>query len=553
MSARISKAPQSSKRGPSKGDGHEAKVGRTSPAPSRSEVAKLQKTLSITSYIAQQRYASKRQTMRTAAKQRQMDRESKRSLQRAAVRITYSAPKTAQHWRAHGVYIQREAAISGKDALFTESGATDDIAGTLAGWQKAGDKRLFRLIISPEMGARLDMKTLTKETMQKLEKELGTKLEWVAAVHTNTDHPHVHVALRGVTDSGQELKIPKQTIRTSIREYVEEAATRQIGFRSEQEIDAATVQEAYKQRVTSLDKAIASNGLKTDKTITFDTQGEYMRRMSLRQPVKALAIERRLETLASMGFATRVSGTQWSVSDSFMTQIKNLAQVGDRQRMLSRHMAPASSVGQEIQNGNWNDVQHLNARILGHDEDEETGKRYMLVEATDGRIIQLPHRKDIEAMRADGKLKRDELITVGRKHGRLTIKEHGNAYQAINDPYVIAQMRDDYTGKAEREGWLKKFDDASEVKHVVFTASQLETVLGATKGRTQEEAQTASRLIVAREAVPIDDEQFATYSETQKGYVVTAPALNMKTMVQVVQHERSKQKRDKDIELERDI
>ncbi len=86
--------------------------------------------------------------------------------------------------------------------MFVHDGTENDTAKTLDGWQKAGDQRLFRLIISPENGANMDMRKLTEETMKRLEKQLDTKLQWTAAIHTNTDHPHVHVALRGVTEDG---------------------------------------------------------------------------------------------------------------------------------------------------------------------------------------------------------------------------------------------------------------------------------------------------------------------------------------------------------------
>jgi type IV secretory pathway VirD2 relaxase len=41
--------------------------------------------------------------------------------------------------------------------------------------------------------------------MKGMEKDLGTELEWVAVAHHNTEHPHVHVALRGVRSDMQPL------------------------------------------------------------------------------------------------------------------------------------------------------------------------------------------------------------------------------------------------------------------------------------------------------------------------------------------------------------
>jgi type IV secretory pathway VirD2 relaxase len=37
-----------------------------------------------------------------------------------------------------------------------------------------------------------DLKTFTRDLMGQMEKDLGTKLDWVGVDHWNTDNPHVH-------------------------------------------------------------------------------------------------------------------------------------------------------------------------------------------------------------------------------------------------------------------------------------------------------------------------------------------------------------------------
>ena len=39
------------------------------------------------------------------------------------------------------------------------------------------------------------MKRLTRDLVSRMERDLGMPLEWVAAAHYNTEHPHVHMAL----------------------------------------------------------------------------------------------------------------------------------------------------------------------------------------------------------------------------------------------------------------------------------------------------------------------------------------------------------------------
>ena len=115
-------------------------------------------------------------------------------------------------WRAHGRYVARESATHEGDPRavgFDSRGESIDIAARLEGWQKANDERLWKLIVSPEFGDRADMKRLTRDLMSRMEKDLGTPLEWVAVAHYNTEHPHVHVALRGVGAEGHPLRLSR--------------------------------------------------------------------------------------------------------------------------------------------------------------------------------------------------------------------------------------------------------------------------------------------------------------------------------------------------------
>ena len=73
-----------------------------------------------------------------------------------------------------------------------------DIARQLENWQGASDERLWKMIVSPEFGDRIDLSRLTRDLVRQMEKDLGTDLEWVAVEHHNTEHPHVHVVIRGI-------------------------------------------------------------------------------------------------------------------------------------------------------------------------------------------------------------------------------------------------------------------------------------------------------------------------------------------------------------------
>ena len=153
--------------------------------------------------------------------------------QRCAVRMMYSPIRITGQWRAHGRYIARESVRLGRlVGAYGNQGEGVAPADVLDRWQRAGDPRLWKMIISPEFGERIDLDRLTRELMGRIEKDPGRRLEWVATTHFNTEHPHVHVALRGINADGSSLDLKRDYIRNGIRSIAEDLCTRQIGHRN---------------------------------------------------------------------------------------------------------------------------------------------------------------------------------------------------------------------------------------------------------------------------------------------------------------------------------
>jgi len=76
------------------------------------------------------------------------------------------------------------------------------------------DRHHFRFIISPDDAHELgDLKSLARELMRDMERDLGTRLEWIGIDHWNTEHPHLHILVRGVADDGENLVIARDYIR----------------------------------------------------------------------------------------------------------------------------------------------------------------------------------------------------------------------------------------------------------------------------------------------------------------------------------------------------
>src|SRR5262245_45628360 len=102
-------------------------------------------------------------------------------------------------------------------------------------------------IISPEFGERLDPQRHTRELLSGMETDLGVDLEWLAVAHFNTGHPHVHIALRGRTDT-RPLRLQRDYIKAGIRKHAEELTTEQLGFRTE--LDATRSRTPRSRRAT---------------------------------------------------------------------------------------------------------------------------------------------------------------------------------------------------------------------------------------------------------------------------------------------------------------
>src|ERR1700689_1000600 len=178
--------------------------------------------------------------------------------QRGAVRVTYLNNRTRGQWRAYGRYLARESAI---DAKTVEAGFNGDLDGVnvvreLERWQSSGDQRLWKVILSPEFGDRIDLQRLARDLAGQMANDLGTDLEWIAVAHHNTEHPHVHMAIRGVSSDGQSLRLKRDYVKHGIRGIAEDICTRKLGYRTSRDAAEAERREIGEPRFTSLDRAL---------------------------------------------------------------------------------------------------------------------------------------------------------------------------------------------------------------------------------------------------------------------------------------------------------
>jgi hypothetical protein len=301
--------------------------------------------------------------------------------QRCAVRVTYLNNWTRGQWRAHGHYLARESAVDSKArAGFNHDRDRIDIARELGQWQSSGDQRLWKVILSPEFGDRIDLQRLTSDVIRQMERDLKTELEWIAAAHHNTEHPHVHIAIRGITNAGQPLHFKREYVKHGIRCIAEEMCTRQLGYRTSRDAAEAERREISETRFTSLDRALLMESDKTaqepaPRYFTVVTKPAQIGQ-SDPERIHPANVVSRLAVLQRMGLAESVGSNTWRVRQDLEEVLRGMQQAVDRQRILAAHGVPISDQRLPIQMLDMRKLTAVEGRILVHGEDEQSGRRY---------------------------------------------------------------------------------------------------------------------------------------------------------------------------------
>jgi len=374
--------------------------------------------------------------------------------QRCAVRVMYSPNRTTGQWRAHGRYIARESVRQGHAVnVYGNQAEGGAIAEVLDQWQKAGDPRLWKMIISPEFGERIELNRLTSELMSRMEKDLGTHLEWIAVPHFNTEHPHVHVALRGIKADGSPLELKREYIRNGIRSIAEDLCTRQIGHRNQVDAMTAERREIQECRYTSLDRIINRAG-GTRQTDASDGGGHFVVHRDTKAfhgefaEIREQHLAARLIVLQKMGLAEEGAPGEWRVRRDFEGVLRAMQRVGDRQKMLAAHGALLSDERLQLVVLDQRKFKSLEGRVLVHGEDElggNAGRHYVLIEGTDAKVHLVYYSPALEEARSRGQLRPNDFVRLRKQfeNGRpvLEVDDLGDAEKIlVNRRYLKATV-----------------------------------------------------------------------------------------------------------------
>jgi hypothetical protein len=112
--------------------------------------------------------------------------------------------------------------------------------------------------------------------------------------------------------------------------------------------------------------------------------------------------------------------------------------------MLAAHGTLVSDKRLPLQVTTLRQLQVVAGRVLLHTEDEQTGKRYMLVEGTDGKVHLIYHTDTIEEARKQGQLAVDNFIRIEKRFANrkpvLHVDDMGDATVLLqNTSYFVKE------------------------------------------------------------------------------------------------------------------
>ena len=310
------------------------------------------------------------------------------------VRLVYlqqaSGRSTVQHLR----YIEREGVDRQGGPGHAYGPATDE-ADTAAFEERGrGDRHQFRFIVSPEDAEQLDdLRTYTRHLMQRMEADLGTRLDWVAVDHWNTDNPHTHVVLRGKDDTGKDLIVSQDYITRGMRERAMELATEWLGPRTELEIQRTLAREVEQERWTSLDRTLQREAV--DGLVHTERLAEP------RLQRRRLLLVGRLQHLQRMGLATETAPGTWAIHAEAESTLRAMAERGDIIRTMQRAMGGRQRELAVFQPGqdDGENGHTIVGRVAGKGlADELYDRGYLVIDGVDGKAhyVALPPRTELE-------------------------------------------------------------------------------------------------------------------------------------------------------------
>ena len=325
---------------------------------------------------------------------------------RVIVKARYTRQKAGELGaaRAHLRYIQRDGVTREGHPGRLYDASSDDADGQAFLTRSEHDPHQFRFIVSAEDSERLaDLKPVIRDLMQQMERDLGTKLDWIAVDHFNTGHPHTHVVVRGRDDRGQDLVMARDYIGHGIRARAQDLVTLELGPETEIERIAKLTREVVQERFTLLDRSLMARAKDNVLAITAADEADHSRH--------ALRVGR-LKTLERMGLAQERRPGVWQLDAELDGKLRRLGERADKIKMMQRALADAgldrSAAGYALFDRGTR-RQPLVGKVVGVGfVDEITDRHYVVVDGADARV----HYVELGRLKPDNVPMRDNVVRI---------------------------------------------------------------------------------------------------------------------------------------------
>ena len=362
-------------------------------------------------------------------------------LQRVVVKVHVSRHRPGKvHGSVlrHVSYVGRESAsLDGQHGVFYDSTREGlDARQIVTAWEQ--DRHHFRLIVSAENAGDLpDTNKYIRTVMARVERDLGTSLQWLAVNHYNTDNPHTHILCRGIKQDNTDLVIPRQYVSYGIRRRAEEVATEILGPRSAEDIRREQDSQIEAERFTALDRMIERHleagkiDLHPDKRIGFGADDRTR-------------ILGRLQFLQTMDLAKKGRGTWWIVDPEFGFKLRDLGQRNDIVKVLYATLGNQAGYVERLGARNTLAEPILGALVAKGSVDEISDRRFVVVRACTGRLYysQVPEDESFRRAQAGA------IVELGARAyrqnvlaGEITMvaENHGGVYSIADHAAFLSK------------------------------------------------------------------------------------------------------------------
>ena len=304
-------------------------------------------------------------------------------------RVVRHSPRSAP-LGTHLDYLRRDGVTRDGEKARLFGPGTEDADGRAFAERCGDDRHHFRFIVSPDDAPDMsDLRSFIRDLVGQMEKDLGTRLDWVAVDHWNTQHPHIHLIVRGVRDDGQDLVISRDYIKEGMHDRARDLISHELGPRTDLDIRRSLESQITAERWTQLDRQLVRDA---GKSGIID-----LAPLADRQPDEFHALKvGRLRTLETLGVAGQVGHSQWFIKPEAETVLRELGERGDIIKRMHRALTERG-----IERGSASYVlagESLDVPVVGRLverglDDELKGSAYAVVDGVDGRThhIRLPH------------------------------------------------------------------------------------------------------------------------------------------------------------------